>query len=204
MFSKNTASWLIVGLGNPGERYARTRHNLGQMVVQRLVARIGGSLKSHRTRAFVAQGCLGLKPGGLPGAKVVLAVGQCFMNESGGPVKSLVQFYGVNPESNLLLIHDDIDLPQFSLRLKQGGGEGGHNGLRSISKALGTKNYARLRLGAGRPDNPHISPADYVLAEMAKPDLQSWDLPLEHACDAVEQLVNQGLLTTQQRLHSPA
>ena len=130
--------WLVVGLGNPGPAYAGNRHNVGHMVLEELARRTGARFTSHRTRAQVADVRLGVLPGGAPGPRVVLAKPTSYMNVSGGPVAGLVQYLQV-PTDRVVVVHDEIDIPFATVRLKQGGGEGGHNGLRSISSALGTK-----------------------------------------------------------------
>lgn len=142
--------WLVVGLGNPGTRYAGNRHNVGAMVLDVLAARMGGSFVTSKARALVLDGRLGMLPGGVPGPRVILARPTTYMNVSGPPVAMLAQFYGIEPEQ-VLVVHDELDIPPHQLRLKRGGGEGGHNGLRSITASLGTKDYARLRVGIGRP-----------------------------------------------------
>lgn len=195
--------WLIVGLGNPGDRYRHTRHNAGHMVVAELAERLGQPLKKHPSNCFVAEGRRGILPGGTPGAAVSVAILPCYMNESGGPTSSLVRYLKIDPTDRLLVVHDELDLPQFELRLKRGGGEGGHNGLRSISRSLGTKDYARLRVGIGRP-HPRQNPADYVLEPFARRDQDDLALTIKRAGDAVENVVNLGFLAAQQKLHSPA
>lgn len=183
-----TQPWLIVGLGNPGARYEHNRHNLGHMVVERLAARTGSHLSPHKSRALVAETHLGMLPGGAPGPRVVLAKPGSFMNVSGGPVKALVSFYGVDASARLLVIHDELDLPEHVLRLKRGGGEGGHNGLRSISSALGTRDYARLRVGIGRPPGQQ-EVADFVLRDLPGKDRAAWGVTIEEAADVVEAVV---------------
>lgn len=196
-------TWLVVGLGNPGPRYAANRHNVGAMVVDELASRHGGGrLKSHKTRAGVAEARLGVLPGGAPGPRAVLAVPSSYMNESGGPVKALLQFYGLTAD-RLVVIHDELDIPAGAVRLKQGGGEGGHNGLRSISSALGTRDYLRVRVGIGRPPG-RMDPADFVLRDFSVAERKELPFLLGDAADAVEQLVAEGLLAAQQRWHSPA
>ena len=196
-------TWLVVGLGNPGPRYAGNRHNVGAMVVDELASRHGGGrLKSHKTRAGVAEARLGVLPGGAPGPRAVLAVPSSYMNESGGQVKALLQFYGLTAD-RLVVIHDELDIPAGAVRLKQGGGEGGHNGLRSISSALGTRDYLRVRVGIGRPPG-RMDPADFVLRDFSVAERKELPFLLDDAADAVEQLVAEGLLAAQQRWHSPA
>ena len=192
--------WLIVGLGNPEPRYARNRHNVGRMVIDILAGRAGARLGGHRTRARLAEARLGVMPGGAPGPRVILAEPASYMNLSGGPVKALVGFYRVDPTARLLVIHDDLDLPPHELRLKAGGGEGGHNGLKSLTQALGTRDYHRLRIGIGRPPG-RMDPADYVLAPIPAKERPDWDVTLEEAADAVEGVVAEGFAPAQQALH---
>ena len=196
-----SAPWLVVGLGNPESRYARNRHNIGRMVIDLLVERTGATLSRHRTRARVAEVRLGLLPGGAPGPRAVLAEPTAFMNVSGGPVRALTQFYGLGAE-RLLVIHDDLDLPEHTLRLKRGGGEGGHNGLRSVSQALGTRDYARLRVGIGRPPGRQ-DVADFVLTDLPPRSRAQWGVTLEQAADAVQAVVLEGLERAQAVLHAP-
>ena len=151
--------YAIVGLGNPGAQYEKTRHNIGHMVVAELASRVGGALRAHRaTRTHQLTAFLGA-PGA--GERVVLGTCDSFMNLSGSPVVSLLDYYDISPE-NLIVIHDDLDLPFGTLKLKRGGGEGGHNGLKSISQHLGTRDYIRLRFGIGRPPGRQ-DPAAFVL-----------------------------------------
>ena len=196
-----SAPWLVVGLGNPEPRYARNRHNIGRMVIDLLVGRTGATLSRHRARARVAEVRLGLLPGGAPGPRAVLAEPTAFMNVSGGPVRALTQFYGLGAE-RLLVIHDDIDLPEHTLRLKRGGGEGGHNGLRSVSQALGTRDYARLRVGIGRPPGRQ-DVADFVLTDLPPRSRAQWGVTLEQAADAVQAVVLKGFERAQAVLHAP-
>ena len=195
-------TWLVVGLGNPGARYAGNRHNVGAMVVDELASRHGGArLKAHKARASVAEVRLGVLPGGAPGPKAVLAVPASYMNESGGPVKALMQFFTVDTD-HLVVLHDELDIPAGEVRLKKGGGEGGHNGLRSISSALGTKEYLRVRIGIGRPPG-RMEAADFVLRDFSVAERKELPFLLGDAADAAEQLVAEGLLSAQQRWHSP-
>ncbi len=192
--------WLVVGLGNPGPGYARNRHNVGHMVLDLLAERLPGSFVVHRARAAVLDGRLGTLPGGAPGPRVVLAKPASFMNVSGGPVAALRTFYDV-PPSKLLVVHDELDLPPATLRLKRGGGEGGHNGLRSISAALGTKDYVRLRIGIGRPPG-RTEAADFVLRDFSSAERRELEVTLVEAADAVEDVVTLGLEKAQLRLHT--
>lgn len=193
--------WLVIGLGNPEARYARNRHNVGRMVIDVLVGRAGARLTGHKARARLAEARLGVMPGGAPGPRVILAEPESYMNLSGGPVRALVDFYRVDPAARLLVIHDDLDLPAHVLRLKRGGGEGGHNGLRSIGRALGTRDYARLRVGIGRPPGRQ-DPADFVLSDFPARERGELGVTLEQAADAVEEVVGLGFEAAQQRLHS--
>ena len=171
------------------------------MVIDVLAGRAGARLGGHRTRARLAEARLGVMPGGAPGPRVILAEPASYMNLSGGPVKALVGFYRVDPTARLLVIHDDLDLPAHALRLKRGGGEGGHNGLRSIGRALGTRDYARLRVGIGRPPGRQ-DPADFVLSDFPARERGELGVTLEQAADAVEAVVELGFEAAQQRLHS--
>jgi peptidyl-tRNA hydrolase, PTH1 family len=179
---------LVVGLGNPGPRYAGNRHNAGFLVVGLLAERAGGRFKAHKTRADVLEGRLG-------GVPVVLAQPRSFMNESGGPVAGLARFYKI-PVERLVVVHDELDLPYGSLRLKQGGGDGGHNGLRSISASLGSKEYARVRFGIGRPPGRQ-DPADYVLRDFVAAERKDLAFHVDRAADAVEALLARGLVAAQ-------
>lgn len=192
--------WLVVGLGNPGAQYAGNRHNVGQMVLDVLAGRMSGSFTKHKARAQVLDGRVGTGPGGAPGPRAVLAKPGSYMNVSGGPVGALVQFYGIDPD-HLLVVHDELDLPADSLRLKKGGGEGGHNGLKSISAALGTKDYLRLRVGIGRPPGRQ-DPADFVLRDFPAAARDDLAVTLEQAADAVEEVLTLGLEKAQLRLHT--
>lgn len=187
-------NWLVMGLGNPGPEYARTRHNVGQMVVQVLADRMGGTARRHKAGAMVLEGRMGIG-----GPRLVLATSQGYMNTSGGPTAGLASFYGIAPE-RVVVVHDEIDIPFDTLKLKQGGGEGGHNGLRDISKALGTKDYLRVRVGVGRPPG-RMDTADYVLRPFSAAETKDLPVLLEDAADAVEMLVGQGLVPTQQKFH---
>lgn len=198
--SPDPGPWLVVGLGNPGAEYARTRHNVGHMAVEALCGRAGARLASHRSRTHVADVRLGALPGGAPGPRVVLAESDSYMNTSGGPVSALASFLGIGAD-RLLVVHDDLDLPAHDLRLKKGGGEGGHRGLLSISQSLGTRDYHRLRVGIGRPPGRQ-DPADFVLAPIPARERPEWDVTVELAADAVEDVVLRGFAEAQQTLHS--
>jgi PTH1 family peptidyl-tRNA hydrolase len=193
-------TWLVVGLGNPGPAYAGNRHNVGAMALEELAGRaLGGraAFKAHKARARVAE--VRLKVGG---PKIVLAVPASYMNESGGAVAGLMKYYDV-PVERVVVIHDELDIDAGLVRLKQGGGEGGHNGLRSVTKSLGSKDYLRVRLGIGRPPGRQ-DPADFVLKDFSKAERTEL-LPflLDEGADAVEALTELGLLDAQQRFHAP-
>ncbi len=191
--------WLVVGLGNPGPTYAGTRHNVGYLVVDELVRRMGGSLKSHKTgRADALEGRLA--PPGADAPKVVLARARCYMNESGGPVKALAKFYGVEPE-HIVAIHDELDIPFSTMRVKFGGGDNGHNGLKSMRASLGTGDFFRVRVGVGRPPGRQ-EPADFVLSNYSTVERKELPFQVDLAADAVESLIENGLAETQQRFNS--
>ncbi|MFW5469128.1 aminoacyl-tRNA hydrolase [Knoellia sp. CPCC 206435] len=194
-------TWLVIGLGNPGPSYAGNRHNVGAMVVGELSARTNSPLRTHKARAVAAQVRFGAGPGGVPGPAAVIAVPNSYMNESGGPVKALMGFFSVEPE-RLVVVHDELDIQAGDVRLKLGGGEGGHNGLRSISKSLGTRDYLRVRVGIGRPPGRQDA-ADFVLRDFSPTERKELPFLLGDAADAVELLVTQGLLDAQQKVHAP-
>lgn len=184
---------LLVGLGNPGPKYAGNRHNVGFLVLDELAGRIGGKFKVHKGGAEVLEGRLG-------GRKVVLAKPRSFMNLSGGPVAGTARFYKVDP-SGVVVIHDELDVDYGSLRLKYGGGDNGHNGLRSITKSLSTKDYYRVRFGVGRPPG-RMDAADYVLKDFSSVERRELPLNLDRCADAVEQLVADGLGAAQNSFHA--
>ena len=192
-------TWLVVGLGNPGQTYAGNRHNVGAMVVDVLGARVGGSFRGHRSRASVLEGRLGVLPGGSPGPRVVLAKPSTYMNESGGPVSGLAQFYKVDVD-HIVVVHDELDIPFSVVRLKRGGGEGGHNGLRSITRSAGTKDYLRVRVGIGRPPGRQ-DPADFVLKDFSAVERKEIELLVAEAADAAEELLIRGLEAAQNVIH---
>ncbi|MEY4163814.1 MAG: putative peptidyl-tRNA hydrolase [Actinomycetota bacterium] len=188
MFGNKKERWIVIGLGNPGSEYERTRHNVGAMVISTLVARHNLKLSTHKSRAYVAEYKLGEK-------SIVAATLRCYMNGSGGPTKSLMDFYKVKSD-NLIVIHDELDIPFSATRLKLGGGDNGHNGLKSITAVMGA-NYYRLRMGIGRPIGKQ-DPADFVLKPFSAGERS--DLPgfLELGADAIESLVQDGLELAQQ------
>jgi peptidyl-tRNA hydrolase, PTH1 family len=185
--------YLVVGLGNPGPTYAGNRHNAGFMVADLLAERVGGRFKAHRGRADLIEGRLG----GMPGVRVVLAKPKSYMNESGGPVAALRDFFKVPPE-RIVVVHDELDLPYGSLRLKRDGGDNGHNGLRSVTRSLGTRDYLRVRVGIGRPPGRQ-DPADYVLRDFSPAERKELPFHLDRAADAVETLLTDGLEPAQNR-----
>lgn len=191
---------MVVGLGNPGAQYANTRHNVGHMLVDLLASNAGVQLSAHCSGTHCADIRLGMLPGGVPGPRVILAISDSYMNTSGGPIGRLAKFMNVTP-SRLLVVHDDLDLPEGTLRLKTGGGEGGHNGLKSISQVLGTRDYNRLRIGIGRPPG-RMNPADYVLARMNQNQLTDLAVTIAQAGDVVEDIVTTSFSEAQQRLHT--
>jgi PTH1 family peptidyl-tRNA hydrolase len=182
---------LVVGLGNPGPAYRGNRHNVGFLVADVLAGRIGGRFSKHKARADVVEGRLGPPPA----PRVVLAEPRSYMNESGGPVAGLCSFYKI-PVEQLVVVHDELDLPYGSLRLKRGGGDNGHNGLRSITRSLGSREYLRVRFGIGRPPG-RMDPADYVLRDFTAAERKDLDFHVDRAADAVEALVRDGLESAQ-------
>lgn len=188
---------VVVGLGNPGPGYAGNRHNVGQMVLDELASRMGATFKKHKTPNQVAEGRL--VPGG---TRLVLAKPGSFMNTSGGPVSSVLGFYSATP-ADLVVVHDELDLPFDTVRLKGSGGHGGHNGLRDIIKATGTNEFMRVRVGIGRPPGRQ-DPADYVLRDFAAAEKKTLPILLADAADAVEAIAEVGLLAAQQRVHAPS
>ena len=196
--SELTAPWLVVGLGNPGREYAGNRHNAGFLVADLLASRLGVRFSRHRKAvAEVAEGRLGV---GIDAPRLVLAKPLTYMNLSGGPVANLAQFYKV-PISQIVAIHDELDIPYGQLRLKVGGGEGGHNGLRSMTKSLGSKEYLRVRFGIGRPPGRQ-DPADYVLSDFSTVERKELEFPVDRATDAVEMVVQRGLEPAQNYYHT--
>lgn len=187
-------AWLVVGLGNPGAKYEATRHNVGQMALDVLADRIGARFAAHKTNSRVAEGFI--RPGG---PKLVLAKSNGYMNTSGGPVAGLAKYFDVEPE-RIIVLHDELDLPFDTLKVKQGGGHGGHNGLRDIAKALATPEFLRVRIGIGRPPGQQ-DPADFVLKPFATSERDNLAVLLEDAADATESLIEKGLLATQQTFH---
>jgi peptidyl-tRNA hydrolase, PTH1 family len=191
-----------VGLGNPGPSYARTRHNAGYLVTDLLAERVAGSAsawRSHKSgRAQVVEGRLGGMPG-RPGPRVVLGRARSYMNESGGPVSTLLGFYKI-PAERLVVVHDEVDIPLGELRLKFGGGDNGHNGLKSLRRSLGTGDYFRVRFGVGRPSGSRPT-ADHVLSDFSASERRDLDTHVDRAADAVECLLADGLAQAQNTYH---
>jgi len=184
--------FLVVGLGNPGPAYAGNRHNAGFMVLDLLGERVGARFTAHKGRADVVEGRLA-------GRRVVLAKPKCYMNESGGPVASLRDWFKV-PADRILVVHDELDIPYAALRLKLGGGDNGHNGLRSITKAIGTREYLRVRFGVGRPPGRQ-DPADFVLKDFSAAERKELPFHVDRAADAVEALLTGPLEAAQNVFH---
>lgn len=187
---ESEGAWLVVGLGNPGPRHVANRHNAGFLVLDVLAERLGGRFKVHRGRAEVLEDRIG-------GSRVVLAKPLSYMNDSGGPVCALRDFYKIPPD-RLVVVHDELDLPYGTLRLKYAGGDNGHNGLRSLRASLGTGDFYRVRFGIGRPPGRQ-DPAEWVLRDFSTAERKDIDLHLERAADAVEALLTEGLERAQNR-----
>jgi peptidyl-tRNA hydrolase, PTH1 family len=181
---------LIVGLGNPGPKYEGNRHNIGFLVLDELAARVGGKFKAHKSGAEIVEGRLA-------GRRVVLAKPRSFMNLSGGPVAGAAKFF---KPGQIVVIHDELDLPFAAIRMKLGGGDNGHNGLRSITKSLGTKDYYRVRFGVDRPSG-RMDPADYVLKDFSTVERKQLALEIDRAADATEALISKGLEAAQNAFH---
>jgi len=184
------APWLVIGLGNPDDEYAGTRHNAGAMVVARLAERAGAKLKRSRNRAQVAE----IRDGD---ERVVLARPTSYVNESGGPASLLARWYKT-PLERIIVVHDEIDLAAGKLQVRRGGGTAGHNGLKDIVKALGSPEFLRVRIGVGRPPGRQ-DPADYVLEPVPKRQAEDFAVLLERAADATMDLVHLPLERAQDR-----
>ena len=191
--------WMVVGLGNPGREYEHNRHNIGFHIADLLAQRMGARFSRHRRAvADVAEGRLGV---GGDAPRVVLVKPLTYMNLSGGPVAGLRQFYKIET-ARILALHDELDLPFGQVRAKFGGGEGGHNGLRSMSQSLGTKDYARTRFGIGRPPGRQ-DPADYVLSDFAPDQRKELDFLIDRAADVAEAVMVNGVEWAQNAFHAP-
>lgn len=195
----DTPVWLVVGLGNPGPTYAGHRHNIGYLVADELASRMGAGFRAHKSgRADVVEGRFGAP--GQPGPRVVLARPRCYMNETGGPVKALATFYKVPPE-RVVAVHDELDIPFDTMRVKLGGGDNGHNGLKSLRSSLGTGDFHRVRVGIGRPPGRQ-DVSDFVLSGYSAAERKVLPLQVDTAADAVECLVAEGLERAQQKFNS--
>lgn len=185
--------WLVVGLGNPGPGYAGNRHNVGQMVVTELASRMSAPFKSGRGNALVAEGRVGE-------ARFVLAKPLSFMNLSGGPTSALLKYFKLDA-SKLIVVHDELDIPFDDVRLKIGGGNGGHNGIRDITSAIGTPDFIRVRVGIGRPPGQQDA-ASFVLKDFSSTEKKSLPNLISDAADAVEMIAAQGLTAAQLKFHT--
>ena len=190
-------TWLVAGLGNPGDQYAATRHNVGQMVIDHLVKRHSVKLASHKSRTHIAAYKLGV---GIDAHQIILAKSHSYMNETGGPIKALANFYSVEP-ANIIVLHDELDIGFAAIRTKLGGGDNGHNGLKSMTSAFATPDYYRVRLGIGRPMGQK-DPADFVLKQFSKEEKKDLDEFIERGADVVEFLIEKGLELTQGKFNS--
>ncbi len=191
---------LVIGLGNPGEEYAATRHNAGFMVADELARRAGAKFSlDKKSRAMVTS----LRMGGTGPHSIGLIVAKplTYMNLSGGPTSALAKYYSV-PATEIIVVHDELDLPFGTVKLKRGGGSAGHNGLKDLTKALGTPDYVRVRVGIGRPSGGQDAAA-YVLKQFSSTERKELDLLISDGADAVEIILSEGLTAAQQRLHSP-
>jgi PTH1 family peptidyl-tRNA hydrolase len=184
---------LLAGLGNPGPNYAGNRHNIGFMVLDELARRGGGKFKAHKSGADVLEGRLA-------GRAVVLAKPRSFMNLSGGPIAQIARFHKI-PAEGVVVVHDELDLPFGVLRIKLGGGDNGHNGLRSTTKSLSTKDYYRVRFGIDRPPG-RMDPADYVLKDFSSTERKQLALEVDRCADAIEVLLSKGLAAAQNLFHA--
>jgi peptidyl-tRNA hydrolase, PTH1 family len=187
-------SWLAVGLGNPGLRYQRSRHNAGRRAIERLAATLGSKLRSSRVPAEVAE----TKTDGI---RLLLARPATYMNDSGRALAALVHYYRIHPEE-LIVVHDDVDLPVGVLRVKRGGGSAGHHGIDSITEALGTKDFFRIRVGVGRPVTDELVPPDFLLHPMSRREATYLGEAESRAAEAVLALVHEGLERTMNRFNT--
>ena len=188
-------TWLVVGLGNPGEKYAATRHNIGQMVIDELARRHSIKFSTHKSRNDIA--AFKLDAGT---HSVILAKSKSYMNESGGPVKALANFYKVEL-ANIIILHDELDIPFAAIRSKLAGGDNGHNGLKSLTSSFGSAEYLRVRLGIGRPPGQQ-DPGDFVLKQFASAEKKELPDFILRGADCVESLITQGLERTQSAFNS--
>jgi PTH1 family peptidyl-tRNA hydrolase len=177
--------WLIVGLGNPGKEFARTRHNVGEEVVAELARRRGDTLKAGRDNSLTAESRIGDE-------RCVLAFPLTYVNESGQAVGSLARRYRIEDPDHIVIVHDELDLPPAEVRVKAGGGLAGHNGLRSVVRHLGTQDFLRVRIGVGKPPSKERG-ADHVLSRLPKRQRELFDVAVQEAADAVEAIVLEGV-----------
>ena len=191
-----TATWVVVGLGNPGREYERTRHNVGYLVVEEMARRLGASFARHR-RAHADAAEAHAFVGTAEHCRVVLVKSRTYMNESGGPVKAVLDF---TKSENLIVVHDELDIPLGALRVKFGGGDNGHNGLRSVRKSLGAGDFFRIRCGVGRPPGRQ-DPADWVLSDFRAAERPEVQVMVAEAADATEYLMANDLEATQSRFN---
>jgi PTH1 family peptidyl-tRNA hydrolase len=185
--------WIVAGLGNPGPEYSRNRHNVGFAVADLLATRAGVAFKRDRARAQLATGRLAGRP-------VLLVKPMSYMNVSGGPLTSVSGYYKVPPDRTIV-VHDELDLPFGTIRLKLGGGDNGHNGLRSVTRSLGTRHYFRVRVGVGRPSGRQ-DPADFLLSDFTSAERKELPFIVDRAADAVEALLSRGLAAAQNEFHT--
>jgi PTH1 family peptidyl-tRNA hydrolase len=190
-------AWLVVGLGNPGEKYAATRHNIGFVVADELAKRLSGKFTTNKNRALVLETCLGT---GSDAPKIIIVKPQTYMNDSGSAVALLARYFNCAPKW-VIAIHDELDLAFNTLRVKIGGGDNGHNGLKSLTRSLDTPDYFRIRVGIGRPTTLQDT-ADYVLDNFNKSEKSKIPDLAMRSCDAIESLITQGLEITQQNFNS--
>ena len=190
-------TWVVVGLGNPGDQYAATRHNIGQMVIDELARRHSVKFSSHKSRTDIAAYKLGV---GVDAHSVIIGKSKSYMNETGGPVKALANFYSVEP-AKIIALHDELDIPFAAIRTKFAGGDNGHNGLKSMTSAFGAPDYYRVRLGIGRPMGQQ-DPADFVLKAFSKVEQKDLAEFIDRGADVVESLISKGLEATQSSFNS--
>jgi PTH1 family peptidyl-tRNA hydrolase len=190
-------TWLVVGLGNPGDQYVATRHNVGQMVIDELAKRHSIKFSSHKSRTDIAAYKLGM---GADAHSIILAKSHSYMNESGGPIKAVASFYSIEP-AKIIVLHDELDIGYATIRSKLAGGDNGHNGLKSLTSAFGSAEYYRVRLGIGRPMGQQ-DPADFVLKQFSKEEKKDLGEFLDRGADVVESLISEGLEKTQTKFNS--
>ena len=196
MTSQVNNTWLVVGLGNPGDKYSSSRHNIGFMVADELANRFKGKFSSHKYRALVSEVRLGV---GSEAPKLIIVKPSTYMNDSGNAVAPLAKYFNTAPQQ-IIAIHDELDIPFNAIRVKLGGGDNGHNGLKSLTQSLSTPDYFRIRVGIGRPTTPQDT-ADYVLDNFSKAERSVVPDLAMRACDAIESLVTKGLEITQQNFN---